>query len=105
MTALIEGDMLASAVRGIVRCMTIIRGHRVPEGAPCRPQTASISDHARWIIGSTEAYLGAMAGGEVVMVDTVVVVSEFWPKGLSFVYGWKGDAGSKKLRYRTPRGL
>jgi hypothetical protein len=33
--ALRKRNMLTCPVRGIVRGMTVIRGHRVPESSPC----------------------------------------------------------------------
>lgn len=35
MSTLADGHMLASSVGRIVGCMTVIRGHRMPEGLEC----------------------------------------------------------------------
>ena len=41
MTALIERHMLAGPVGRVVRGMTVVGGHCMPEGTPCCPDTAT----------------------------------------------------------------
>lgn len=39
MATLTEGDVSTGAVGGIVGGMTVIGGHGMPKGAPCRTET------------------------------------------------------------------
>ena len=48
MAALVERHVLTGAVGRVVRGMTVTRGHRMPEGTPCRPEAEmeAVSMHA-----------------------------------------------------------
>lgn len=39
MARLAQGDVSTSAIGRVVRGMTVIGGHRMPEGAPCRTES------------------------------------------------------------------
>ena len=41
MSALIKRHVLPSAIRRVVRGVSVVRGHCVPKGTPCRPKTAA----------------------------------------------------------------
>jgi len=40
MAALWERHVLAGAVGGVVGCVPVFRGHGMPEGLPCRSESA-----------------------------------------------------------------
>ena len=72
MTALVERHVLTGAVGRVVRGMTVTRGHRMPEGTPCRPEAeiVAVRMHAMVMAISRdsctmgtrfETYEGAMA--------------------------------------------
>lgn len=44
MATLAERHMLTGAIRGVVGGMSVIRGHSMPERAPCRSDTGDMSE-------------------------------------------------------------
>jgi hypothetical protein len=42
MATLAQGDVSTSAIGRVVRGMTVIGGHGMPEGAPCRTESVSM---------------------------------------------------------------
>jgi hypothetical protein len=64
--------MLACSVGRIVRSMSVIRDHSVPEGAPCLAQAAAESVSERSKECTTAYELAAMGGGLATADDAVV---------------------------------
>lgn len=51
MATLAERHMLTGTIRGVMGGMSVIRGHGMPERAPCRCDTEDISDATRGMRG------------------------------------------------------
>lgn len=94
MAALREGNMLACSVRGIVGCVTVIRGHRMPKRSKCigdATETRLVWKPADCGASARRTHEGAMAGTVWTLVVRLAVAEE--QKGEQ----WADYRGRKRL--------
>ena len=64
MAALVQGNVLTGSIGRVMRGMSVIRGHRMPEGAPCGAESAQVSEKkGTWgcVIQKSNTYDDVMA--------------------------------------------